>query len=104
METASGGSVGAYVITGPTSGIGHAAALEISRHGAVILVGRDPQKLADLKSALVRLGRMATVVVCDLGDLKSVWRAAAEIVALRQPILGLLNNAAILDPRATKTA
>ena len=30
-----------YVITGPTSGIGHKTALELAKHGTVVLVGRD---------------------------------------------------------------
>jgi NAD(P)-dependent dehydrogenase (short-subunit alcohol dehydrogenase family) len=43
-------------------------------------------------------------VVCDLSDLASVRRAAAEIVALDLPIVGLLNNAGIFPMRATKNA
>ena len=35
----------AYVITGPTSGIGRATAFEVAKHGTVVLVGRDPEKL-----------------------------------------------------------
>jgi NAD(P)-dependent dehydrogenase (short-subunit alcohol dehydrogenase family) len=31
----------AYVITGPTSGIGRATALEVAKHGQLVLVGRD---------------------------------------------------------------
>ena len=30
----------AYIITGPTSGIGRATAMELARYGAVVLVGR----------------------------------------------------------------
>jgi NAD(P)-dependent dehydrogenase (short-subunit alcohol dehydrogenase family) len=36
----------AYIITGPTSGIGRATALELAKHGTVVLVGRDRQRLA----------------------------------------------------------
>jgi NAD(P)-dependent dehydrogenase (short-subunit alcohol dehydrogenase family) len=43
-------------------------------------------------------------VVCDLSDLESVRRAAAEIVALKLPIAGLLNNADIMQMRPTKNA
>jgi NAD(P)-dependent dehydrogenase (short-subunit alcohol dehydrogenase family) len=31
----------AYIITGPTSGIGLSTALELAKHGVVVLVGRD---------------------------------------------------------------
>ena len=34
----------AYIITGPTSGIGRATALELAHYGTVILVGRNPAK------------------------------------------------------------
>jgi NAD(P)-dependent dehydrogenase (short-subunit alcohol dehydrogenase family) len=43
-------------------------------------------------------------VVCDLSDLASVPRAAAEIIALNLPIVGLLNNAGIHQVRPTKNA
>jgi NAD(P)-dependent dehydrogenase (short-subunit alcohol dehydrogenase family) len=39
-----------------------------------------------------------------LSDLASVQRAAAEIIALDLPIVGLLNNAGIFPMRATKNA
>jgi NAD(P)-dependent dehydrogenase (short-subunit alcohol dehydrogenase family) len=83
-----------YIVTGPTSGIGRATALELAKHGTVILVGRDRNKLDVLRKIIEREGRHALPVVCDLSDLASVRRAAAEIVALRLPIAGLLNNAA----------
>src|SRR4029077_15134681 len=41
---------------------------------------------------------------CDLSDLASIRRAAAEIVSLHLPIAGLLNNAGIFPMRATKNA
>src|SRR5580692_3947039 len=39
----------AYVITGPISGIGRPAVLEVSKHGKVVLVGRDREKLGQLQ-------------------------------------------------------
>jgi len=94
----------AYIITGPTSGIGLSTALELARHGAVVLVGRDRGKLNEVQRAIERKGGHAVSVVCDLADLASVRRAAAEIVALHLPIVGLLNNAGIFPMRATKNA
>ena len=94
----------AYIITGPTSGIGRATALELARHGTVILVGRDPKKLDEMRAAIERRGQHAMPVICDLSDLASVRRAAAEIIALDLPIAGLLNNAGIAQTRATKNA
>lgn len=94
----------AYVITGPTSGIGHRTALELAKHGTVVLVGRDPGKLAALQRIIEKKGRHAVSVVCDLSEIESVRRAAAKIIALDLSIAGLLNNAGIMPVRAAKNA
>jgi NAD(P)-dependent dehydrogenase (short-subunit alcohol dehydrogenase family) len=94
----------AYIVTGPTSGIGLCTALELARHGTVVLVGRDKGKLNEVQTTIGQKGGHAVSVVCDLSDLASVRRAAAEIVALRLPIVGLLNNAGIFPMRASKNA
>src|ERR1700722_17751202 len=86
----------AYIITGPTSGIGRITALELAKHGTVVLVGRDRQKLDEVQRAIKQNGHHATSVVCDLSDLFSVRRAAAEIIALHLAVVGLLNNAGIV--------
>ena len=94
----------AYVITGPTSGIGRATALEVAKHGQLVLVGRDPEKLNQLQREIERNRHHAVTVVCDLSDMESVSHAAAEIIELRLPIVGLLNNAGIMQTRPTKNA
>src|ERR1700732_4418014 len=62
----------AYVITGPTSGIGRATTLEVIKHGKVVLAGRDREKLNELQKEVERKGGYAVSVVCDLSDLASV--------------------------------
>jgi len=94
----------AYIITGPTSGIGRATALELAKHGTVVLVGRDPVKLDEVQMVIEQRGQHAVPVVCDLSEPRSVRRAAAEIVALNLSIAGLLNNAGIMQMRPTKNA
>src|ERR1700678_111763 len=94
----------AYIITGPTSGIGHCTAFELAKHGTVVLVGRDRGKLAEVQRIIEQKGQHAVSVVCDLSDLASVRRAASEIIALHLPIAGLLNNAGIGQMRATRNA
>jgi NAD(P)-dependent dehydrogenase (short-subunit alcohol dehydrogenase family) len=70
----------AYIVTGPTSGFGRRTALELARHGTVVLAGRDRGKLDDVQEAIERHGGKAVPVVCDLSDPASVRRAAAQIV------------------------
>ena len=86
----------AWIITGPTSGIGYRTALELARHGTVVLVGRDPVKLGTVKAEIqARSGGQAVSVACDFSDITSVRRAAAQIIARELPVAGLLNNAGI---------
>jgi NAD(P)-dependent dehydrogenase (short-subunit alcohol dehydrogenase family) len=92
----------AYIVTGPTSGIGRATALELAKYGTIILVGRNPKKLDETRAVIERTKGRAVPVVCDLSDPASVRHAAAEIGALRLPIAGLLNNAGIRETRPTK--
>jgi NAD(P)-dependent dehydrogenase (short-subunit alcohol dehydrogenase family) len=94
----------AYIITGPTSGFGYRTALEVAKHGTVVLVGRDQGRLDGVREAIERAGGQAATVVCDLSDLASVRRAAAEVIALGLPLAGLVNNAGTGQTRATKTA
>lgn len=93
----------AYIITGPTSGIGYQTALELAKHGTVILVGRNLEKLEQVEKTIKEKGQNAISVVCDISDIKSVKQAAQQIVELNLPIGGLLNNAGIMPTKPTKT-
>jgi NAD(P)-dependent dehydrogenase (short-subunit alcohol dehydrogenase family) len=104
MARTNPGQRAAYIITGPTSGIGYRTALEMAKHGTVVLAGRDPAKLRTVRQTIEQTGGHAVPVVCDLSDLASVRRAAAEIIALGLPLAGLVNNAGTGQPRATKNA
>ena len=86
----------AWIITGPTSGMGHVAALELAKHGTVVLVGRG--KLAEVEAEINALpDGHAVSVVCDFADIHSVRRAAAQIVALGLPLAGVANNAGMMS-------
>lgn len=94
----------AYIITGPTSGIGYATALELAKHGTIILVGRNQNKLNYVQKTIELAGHKAIAVVCDISDIKSVRQAAEEIIQLQLPIAGLLNNAGIMPSKAGKSS
>ncbi len=94
----------AYIITGPTSGIGRATALELAKHGTIVLVGRDTRKLQALQGEIERERGQAVSIVCDLSDMASVRRAAGNIVNLHLPFAGLVNNAGLHQTRPTKSA
>lgn len=88
----------AYVMTGPTSGIGLQTALALARRAPVVLVGRDRLRLEKAQRDIAAAGgTAAAIVVCDLADLDSVRSAADEIVGLGVPLAGLLNNAGIMQ-------
>lgn len=94
----------AYVITGPTSGIGLATTMELAQQDTVILVGRNPDKLNQLQKTIASKGQKAICVIGDLSDMKSVEHAAQQIIALQLPIAGVLNNAGIMPAKASKSA
>ncbi|HEY2401176.1 MAG TPA: SDR family NAD(P)-dependent oxidoreductase [Steroidobacteraceae bacterium] len=94
----------AYIITGPTSGIGRATALELAKHGMVVLVGRDRRKLDAMQRVIERVGQKSVPIVCDLSDMASVRRAAVQIAELHLSIAGLVNNAGIMQQRPTRNA
>jgi len=84
------------VVTGATSGIGEAAALEFARQGhRVIAVGRNPGKIAASKAKLEAgaTGAPAEWVQADFASLSQVARASREIADLAGQIDVLVNNA-----------
>ncbi len=86
------------IITGPTSGLGLAAATQLAECGAtLVLVGRDRGRTERVRDQLPRSrGAGHSVVVADLSDLASVRAAAAEIVEANERIDVLIHNAGAL--------
>jgi NAD(P)-dependent dehydrogenase (short-subunit alcohol dehydrogenase family) len=89
----------AWVITGPTSGIGYRTALELARRGTVVLVGRSPEKLTGVRREIEASGGIAATVVADLSDVVSARAGAAAVAALGLPVRGVLNNAGVFPTR-----
>ncbi|KPI11334.1 3-oxoacyl-(acyl-carrier-protein) reductase [Actinobacteria bacterium OK006] len=85
------------LVTGASSGIGHATALELAREGAsVALVGRRADRLTDLAAEITGAGGKALVVPADI----TTAQAAAEAVERTVEGLGrldtLVNNAGLM--------
>jgi dehydrogenase/reductase SDR family member 12 len=89
------------LVTGPTSGLGRAAAEAFAELGArVVLVGRSPERLDALRAALVRRhgeDRFPTVIA-DLGSLESVRAAVAQVRAAESRLDVLVDNAGAIFP------
>jgi NAD(P)-dependent dehydrogenase (short-subunit alcohol dehydrogenase family) len=89
------------VLTGPTSGLGRAAAASFARMGArLVLVGRDEGRLDRTRAELLAESPelAATKVVADLASLASVRAAAAEILASEPRLDVIVDNAGTMLP------
>src|SRR6476646_7125235 len=80
------------LVTGATSGIGRAVALQLARDGAEVLVhGRDAARGAQTVKEIAEAGGKARFVAADLGDAADVQRLAGEV----GDVDILINNAGI---------
>jgi dehydrogenase/reductase SDR family protein 12 len=94
------------VITGPTSGLGRAAAQALAGMGArVILVGRSAERLERTAAEISRATGNTDLgtVVADMGSLASVRDAAARLLASEPRIDILVDNAGAMYPERTIT-
>ena len=80
------------LVTGATSGIGRAVALQLARAGAEVFVhGRDAERGADVVEEIAAAGGKASFVAANLGDAADVQRLARDV----GDIDILVNNAGI---------
>lgn len=96
------------LITGASSGIGAAAAVELSRQGHhVVATGRSPSRLAEVYQQMREAARsvdgaVPSPIPADLSDLDEVRRLAATILS-EHPSLDVLVNNAGLQPHHRRT-
>ena len=88
-----------YLITGATSGIGLAAATELARRNAhVVITARSAEKA---REALKKIGPgLVDYILLDLTDLESIKRAAARV---DRPFDVVVLNAGVMATPFTKT-
>ena len=87
------------LVTGPTSGLGRATVDALAASGArVLLVGRNQERLEDVRDALVaRCGEdRFPVVIADMSSLGSVRAAVAAILDREARLDVLVDNAGLM--------
>jgi len=82
------------LITGASSGIGRATALQIAAAGGIpLLVARNVDKLEDVRAEIVAAGGTAFVYAADIADMDSVDRLVERVLADHRHVDMLVNNA-----------
>lgn len=96
----------ACMITGATSGIGRASALELGRTGAkLILVCRNRERGEELVREIQRAGNSEVeLMIADLESLAQIRKLAADFLATKQPLQVLINNAGVFNMKRQLTS
>ncbi len=82
------------LVTGASSGIGRAVALQLGAAGAnVLLVARSRAPLSKVRKEIEAAGGTAHVYTCDLSDLEQIDAVAQRIQKKHGPVDVLVNNA-----------
>lgn len=82
------------VVTGATSGLGQAVAIDFAKSGAkVFIVGRDAARAAETLAQAKAAGGDAEVILGDVSTRPGARTLAAKILAKTQKLDVLLNNA-----------
>lgn len=82
------------LITGGNSGIGRAAALQLAKQGArLVILARNPGRNAEVEAELVAAGASARAIVTDVTSDASVQAAVAEALAFLGGVDLLICNA-----------
>jgi len=95
------------VVTGASSGVGLAGAIELARGGwNVIALGRDPRRSSEAHAAIraaADADARVEMIVGDLALMADTARMAERILAIGGPIHALCNNAGGVRPERLET-
>lgn len=91
----------AALITGASSGIGAATAIEFAKHGYfVYLMGRNKERLQEVA---LKCRNGASIMSCDLTDTKALDKRLEEMLTTKiHRIEVIVNNAGIFDRHSTE--
>jgi NAD(P)-dependent dehydrogenase (short-subunit alcohol dehydrogenase family) len=94
------------MITGATSGIGRASAIELGRMGAkLILVGRNPKLGQELVREIQGAGNPdSELMFADLESQAQIRKLAADFLATKRPLHVLMNNAGVFNMKRRITS
>jgi NAD(P)-dependent dehydrogenase (short-subunit alcohol dehydrogenase family) len=93
------------VITGATSGLGRATALQLAQKGAfVVIVARSNTKANELVESIHKEGGKAQFVITDLSSMKETQQAAESIGKIIDRLDVLINNAGAYFSKRKETS
>ena len=93
------------VITGATSGLGRATALQLAQKGAfVIFVARNNSKANEFIKEIEKEGGKGKFIISDLSSMKDTKRAAESITKVVDRLDVLINNAGGYFPKYSLTS
>jgi len=93
------------LVTGGSSGIGRAIAIKLAAAGAhVLIVARDPARLAQVQAQIEREGGRVSSYRCDLGDTEASARFVRQLLSEHSHVDILINNAGRSIRRAVDQA
>ena len=93
------------LITGATSGIGEATAIDLAKKGAnIFFIARNNLKAQNLSDKIESIsGKRSKFFIADLAYLKNIKDSALEFISLDIPLHVLLNNAGLINNNRKET-
>ena len=93
------------VITGATSGLGRATALQLAQKGAfVVIVARSKTKAIEIIKEIEKKGGKGQFIISDLSSMKGTKEAAKSIANVVDRLDVLINNAGAYFPKHNITS